>query len=80
MKISLFFTTNLITAELPLIACLLTAIKLYSVQWITTTISGRNTYAGEMFASSCNSKKCYFSLMWAHKAPDQCLVSQIYGV
>ena len=33
VKISLFFTTNLIAAELTLIFVCLSAIKLYSVQW-----------------------------------------------
>ena len=37
------------------------------------------TYAVEMLASS-NSRKFYFSLMWARKAPDQCFIFQIYGV
>ena len=77
-KISLIFT---IAAELPLILmCLLTAIKLYSavvlISRITTAITGRNVniYAGKMVASSCNSRKCYFLLMWASLAPDQCLI------
>ena len=39
-----------------------------------------NIIAGEMLASSYNGRKCYFSLTWARKAPDQRLIFQIYGV
>ena len=52
------------------------------IRRIITTTTGRNVniYAGEMLASSYNSRNCYFSLMWARLAPGQCLIFQIYGV